>query len=266
MTAPAPPALPDGHVLADARPISGGSICDVWHGWLENGRRVVVKRTPYSPAVEADGLGALAEAGAPVPAVVAIGDDLLVLEHVDGPADWSALGRALAGLHRCTGETFGWHLDNLIGRLPQRNDVSYDWPVFYAEQRIRPHLDAPALPADVRERLEQALDGALQRLLDHDALPSLVHGDLWSGNVVDGRWLIDPAVHRADREFELAFMDLFGGLPSALWDAYLTAWPLDDGWQRRRPALQLYHLLVHVGHFGAAYVPGVTQRLEQLGW
>jgi fructosamine-3-kinase len=84
--------------------------------------------------------------------------------------------------------------------------------------------------------------------------------------VVAGRWLIDPAVAYCDREYELAFMALFGGLPQALWVAYERAWPLEDGWQQRRPALQLPHLLVHVRLFGSSYLAAVVDRVDQLGW
>jgi len=262
----APPALPDGLDAGDWSALGGGSICDVWRARLSDGRAVVVKRTPYPAEVEADGLAALAEGGAPVPEVLAADGDVLVLEAVQGPPDWAGLGAALAQLHASTGDTFGWHRDNLIGSLPQRNDPDPHWPAFYATHRIRPWLDAPALPGGVRRRLEAACDGPLPDLLDHDPPASLVHGDLWSGNVVDGRWLIDPAVCRADREYELAFMDCFGGFPGALTDAYAAEWPLDDGWQARRPALQLYHLLVHVQLFGSGYVGSVVSRLDALGW
>lgn len=285
------PALPEGVPEAVAsRPLGGGSICDVWEAELADGRRAVVKRAPYPAEVEVDGLVALSEAGAPVPEVWGCGDEVLVLEHVGGPPDWAGLGRALAEMHRRSasaavsgvgpgvaggvgaefgaeaGAEFGWHRDNLIGSLPQANGFEEHWPTFYAERRIRPLLGASALPSGARRRLERALSGPLLELLDTDPPASLVHGDLWSGNVVSGRWLIDPAVHRADREFELAFADLFGGLPAEFTRAYEEAWPLADGWEARRPALQLYHLLVHVELFGAGYAGAVEARLDRLGW
>jgi fructosamine-3-kinase len=240
----------------------------VWRVRLANGRAAVVKATPYPADIEAEGLLALGAADAPVPAVLGVGDRVLVLAHVAGTPDWAGVGHKLAALHRHVAETgrFGWCRDNLIGPLPQRNGWIGSWPVFYAERRIRPLLDAPALPPRQRRRLEAALDGPLQELLDSAPPASLIHGDLWSGNVVDGRWLIDPAVCYADREHELAFMTVFGGFPPALFEAYEAAWPLVDGWQRRRPALQLYHLLVHVRLFGAGYVGAVSARLDQLGW
>ncbi|MBW3657722.1 MAG: fructosamine kinase family protein [Actinobacteria bacterium] len=249
------------------RPLAGGSIADTRVATLADGRDVVVKRPPTDARLEAEGLTALADAGAPVPAVLHVDERLLVLEHVSGSPAWGALGERLAGVHRGhAGGTFGWSRDNVIGSLPQPNDPDDDWPRFFAERRIRPRLAAAALPDHVRRRLEAACDGPLRDLLAHGERPSLVHGDLWSGNVVDGRWLIDPAVHRADREVELAFADLFGGIPDAFWAGYLGAWPLDEGWEERRPALQFFHLLVHVELFGAGYVGGVVARLDRLGW
>jgi fructosamine-3-kinase len=241
-------------------------ICETWDVHLADGTRVVVKQSPYPAELEAEGLVALAGAGAPVPRVLAAAGDVLVLEHVGGPPDWEGLGGALAHVHRTTGPAFGWHRDNRIGPLPQANGELGSWPEFYAERRIRPHLDAPALPAGVRRRLEAALDGPLPALLATGSPPSLVHGDLWSGNVVDGRWLVDPAVHHADREYELAFAALFGGLPEAFFRAYDEAWPLPAGTPRRRPALQLSHLLVHVRLFGSGYVGSVVARLDAMGW
>lgn len=246
--------------------MSGGMIADVWQGRLSDGTEVVVKSTDYDAQLEAEGLEALGDAGAPVPSVVAVDTDVLVLELVRGEPDWETLGARVATVHRHRGDHFGWHRDNVIGPLPQDNGESDDWGEFYATRRVFAWSDADALPDEVRRRLHRACDGPLQALVDHDAPPSLVHGDLWSGNVVDGAYLIDPAVHHADREFELAFAALFGGIPRAFWNGYEAAWPLDDGWQDRRPALQLYHLLVHVELFGAGYVGQVGRRLDELGW
>ncbi|HSK97217.1 MAG TPA: fructosamine kinase family protein, partial [Euzebyales bacterium] len=140
-------------------------------------------------------------------------------------------------------------------------------PAFFAEHRLRPLLHADALPVAERARIERALSGPLPHLLGaHGPSPSLVHGDLWSGNVVTGRWLIDPAVWLADRELDLAFARLFGGIPDAFFAAYADVWPLPPGAEERLPALQLYHVLIHVWHFGAGYLPMVRERLDRLGW
>jgi protein-ribulosamine 3-kinase len=228
---------------------------------------VIVKRTSYPADLEAEGLRALGAAGAPVPEVLGVEEHTLMLERVGGSSsdhDWEELGAALAGVHRVVADRYGWRRNNVIGPLEQLNTWHDEWPAFFAECRIAPHL--AGLPAEVRRRLERALDERLGQLLPPRPPPSLVHGDLWAGNVVGGRWLIDPAVAHCDREYELAFMALFGGISRAMWAAYEEAWPLEDDWQRRRPALQLPHLLVHVRLFGGGYVRPVIDRLDTLGW
>jgi fructosamine-3-kinase len=251
--------------LRDATPLPGGLICTVLGGTLADGRAVVVKRCPYPAEVEADGLAALAAAGAPVPAVLAAAGDLLVLERVDGRPDWAGLGRAVARLHRTTGPRFGWHRDNSGGRIVQHNDWHEEWPAFFVENRVRVHLRDPAVPDALRRRLERACAGPLPELLPTRPLASLTHGDLWTGNVVGGRWLVDPAVAYVDRELELAFLDM-SDLPAEFHDAYRAAWPADPGYPRRRPALQLHKLLVNLRHFGERYVPRIEAVLDGYGW
>ncbi len=230
-----------------------------------DGRVVAVKETTYDAALEADGLAALREVGVPVPEVLEVTDRRLVMEWVDGPADWEAVGRGLALAHTTTADAFGYHQDNVIGPLPQTNRWCDDWAGFYVEQRILPFVDE--LPADLARRLRRACDGPLRELLTaHAPSPGLVHGDLWSGNVVAGRSLVDPAVCFADPELDRAFSELFGGLPGAMWAAHDEVAPPAPGWRERIPALQLYHLLVHVRLFGGPYVEMVAERLRHYGW
>lgn len=262
-----PPGLP---AAGQWQRLGGGHWSDVWRASLADGRDVVVKRSPYPAEIEAEGLRALGAAGLSVPEVHAAQGEVLVMAYVGGPrgrgSGWEELGVALARAHRVTADRYGWHRDNRIGPLVQPNAWHAEWPAFFAACRIRAHLDAAALPPEVCRRIERALEGPLLDLLPARPPASLVHGDLWAGNVLGGRWLIDPAVAHADREYELAFMALFGGLPHALWAAYEDAWPLEGGWQQRRLALQLPHLLVHVRVFGASYVPALVDRLDRLGW
>jgi fructosamine-3-kinase len=235
--------------------------CDV------DGRPALRKFTDYDARLEADGLRALSAAGAPVPEVLAVDRRSLTMTEVHGTPDWERLGAAIAGVHRSTADRFGYPIDNVIGSLPQPNPWTHEWGEFFAVNRVLIHLDDPAVPAELGHRLRRACDGPLRDLLNqHRPAPSLVHGDLWAGNVIDGAWLIDPAASYSDREVELAFMAVFGGIPPAMWHGYLEAWPLPDGWERRRPALQLHHLLVHVRLFGGGYAAMVADRLDRLGW
>jgi fructosamine-3-kinase len=229
-----------------------------------DGLSVYVKRTTYDARLEGAGLIALADAGAPVPRVISVDQDVLVIEEVAGAPDWHGLGSTLAEVHRTTADRYGFDYDNAIGSLHQDNEPMSSWSDFYITRRLRPWLHA--LPTSTRRRLEDAIAGPMPDLLEHGQRPALLHGDLWSGNIVDGSHLIDPAVYYGDRELDLAFSTVFGGIPAEFYAGYQAAWALDDGWEKRRPALQLYHLLVHVEMFGRRYVSMIDHRLDQLGW
>lgn len=234
---------------------------------------------------EAEGLSALAAAG-PVrtPGVVACCDDRaevpwLLLEWIEegraGRTSWQDLGRGLASLHRgwSDGSGFGWVRDNVIGSLRQPNGWAANWGEFWAENRIRPLArelrDAGAVGSSQAGTLDRVADRAGD-LLDTAATadgPSLLHGDLWSGNVlfaVGGEpVLIDPAVYVGHREVDLAMSRLFGGFPRAFNQAYEEAWPLQPGHELRLPAYQLYPLLVHARLFGGGYVAAAVRAAER---
>lgn len=266
--------LPDAEwPVGIARPVSavrapGGWVATTWLARLADGSDVAVKCTPYPADAEVDGLAALAAAGVPVPRVLGYRGGTLVMERVSGPPDWAGLGRAVAAMHRTTGERFGWHRDNRAGRFVQPNGWSDDWPTFFVERRLRVHLADPAVPAELRRRLERACDGPIQALLPARPTASLTHGDLWRGNVVDGRWVIDPEVSFADRELDLAYMQMSQSdpLPAQFWSAYLEQLPLPEGYRQRRRVLELHHRLLNVRHFGARTLTALDAVLAEHGW
>ena len=196
-----------------------------------------------------------------VPRVLDHGPDFILLEQLDlrRTGDWAALAQMLAKLHRTTGPRFGWHRDNFIGATPQINDWRDDWATFFHECRIRPQLalakkngiDLPAPP----------------KLQGHNPHPSLLHGDLWSGNAgftAEGPVLFDPAVYYGDREADLAMTELFGGFPARFYEAYDEAYPLPEGYETRKHLYNLYHLLNHLNIFGEGYLAEVRRTLGLL--
>lgn len=254
-------------VLSAVR-LDGGWIGRTWRATLADGRVVVAKVCPYPAEVEADGLAALAEAGVPVPEVLGVAGATLVLQFVEGPADWSGLGTAVARMHRRTDRRYGWHRDNRAGRFVQPNSWADDWPTFFVSNRIRPHLVDPSVPASFRARLERACEGPIQARLPERPPASLTHGDLWRGNVVAGGWLIDPEVSYADRELDLANMRSSSErpFPAEFWDAYQREWPIPRGFESRRRVLGLHHRLLQVRHFGASRLVTLDADLVALGW
>lgn len=178
---------------------------------------------------------------------------------------FSQFGSQLAALHRSTTAFYGLENDNYIGSLLQSNRPSDTWGAFFATQRIEPMLMRARDAGYISRALVQQVERMLMRWdeLVPFARPSLLHGDLWSGNYRLGQegsaWLIDPAVYYGHREMDIAMTQLFGGFPKAFYEGYLSAWPLEPGWQQRVSYHNLYPLLVHVNLFGESYVGEVME-------
>ncbi len=173
--------------------------------------------------------------------------------------DEAALARGLAAIHRCTSPAFGFPATTYCGPTAQDNAPLDSWVDFYAERRLRPLVLRLEAERGLREAERQILERVVDRLpslLPGDSPPSLIHGDLWSGNVLStaaGPGLVDPACAYADREMEFGITTLFGGFSSRFFDAYEEAFSLPSGWRERNPLYQLYHLLNHYLIFGGHY-------------
>ncbi len=177
------------------------------------------------------------------------------------------LGGKIAELHRHTHSQHGWDHDNFIGSTVQTNSPCPDWLVFWREQRLEPQFEMAFRNGHSRELSAQAdrLLGVLPAILDgHEPAPSLLHGDLWGGNfgfvLPDQPILYDPASYYGDRETDIALTELFGGFQADFYAGYNEAWPLAEGYERRKPLYQLYHMLNHLNLFGSSYL-GSCKRL-----
>lgn len=263
--------------------LGGGSIHQAWH-LVDGSRHYFVKTneidaTPLFSA-EAEGLQALSAAGAVrTPTFITLGqtanESFLVLEYLDlatlDQAGGARLGAALAKLHRVTGDSFGWTGDNFIGSTPQHNSPHPSWPHFFGGRRLRPQLQL-ALQNGMDKALVAKGHAVIERIggmfIDYQPAASLLHGDLWSGNAAQIRngepVIFDPACYYGDRETDIAMTELFGGFPTSFLAAYRAAWPLDQGYETRKPLYNLYHILNHFNLFGNAYLGQAQRMIERL--
>jgi fructosamine-3-kinase len=197
----------------------------------------------------------------------------IVLEALElrGGCDAALLGEQLARLHLTHTDRFGWHRDNTIGSTPQHNDWTPDWIDFFRQQRLEFQLRLArdqgigSSVYDQGMKLSAVLDDFFT---DYRPTASLLHGDLWSGNVsgdASGNPVIfDPAVYFGDPETDLAMTELFGGFGSRFFDAYHGIQPIDSGYETRRILYNLYHILNHFNLFGGGYgqqAAGMINRL-----
>lgn len=213
-----------------------------------------------------DGLKAAGIETIRVPEVVGVDESTLEITAIEparaGDEAFEALGEGLAALHRLPQSMYGWRRDNYIGLSPQPNRWAEYWGEFFVQERLRYQVSR-IRASSVRNRFEDILDQCDDTLIswlnEHCDQPSLLHGDLWSGNVLfdsEGPWLIDPAIYCGDREADLAMTEMFGGFGSAFYRAYDRAFPRTSVYEQKRDIYNLYHYLNHYNLFGSSYQCG----------
>lgn len=244
-----------------------GSLSEVLLVRRGDGPPVVAKDGP-AIGTEAAMLRALIGAGVPAPMVAGEHDGVLLIDHVanDGLFSanaWADVGVQLRRLHERTGEAYGWPVDYALGTVALDNRETGDWPHFWGEQRLVG--TAALLDRPWRERIER-LAGRIGDLLPRNPRPALLHGDLWTGNVLVERGrlaaFVDPACYFGHAEVDLAMLALFDSPPDEFRDAYGA---LEPGWRERLPLYQLYPALVHMRLYGAGYAGMVDRLMGEVG-
>ena len=265
-------------VIADKiisqKPVSGGCINDAETVTTQSGRTFFIKTNCNSLKDmfirEANGLRELAKANIiRVPKVLYADEDFLIIENIlpqnRNKLFWEIFGRNFARLHNFKSNSYGFYEDNYIGSTPQLNIVSrtesLDWTEFYFNKRLLYQYNLAEKNDYAGEELRRAfsqLENKIYLVLkDSNAIPSLLHGDLWSGNYITDETgnacLIDPAVYYGHREADLAMTKLFGGFDNRFYSAYNEEYPLDSGYEYRENIYKLYHVLNHLNLFGPGY-------------
>ena len=266
------------------RYVSGGDINEACVLTLDDGSFLFMKSNSAAALsnfrAEAEGLRRIRETGAiGVPQILATGTDegysFLLMEYIIGGRRvshyWETFAAELAAMHRADSSRdlpYGLETDNWIGARKQINTPKSSWIAFFRDCRLAPQFASAAryFSVEDRTRIDDLLSH-LDRFLVEPAGPSLVHGDLWSGNMITGNdgkgWLIDPAVYYGHPEADIAMTELFGGFPPAFYDAYEETGMLQPGYEDRRDLYNLYQLLNHLNMFGSGYLPGVKRILKR---
>ena len=260
--------------------LSGGCVAKVMRVDLDNGQSLVIKAgADANLDIEAAMLRYLTDhSPIPCPNVLYGDSGCLVMEFIDNDGHMSGsvqrdLAKQLAKQHAVTSDQYGLSFDTLIGGLHQPNTRSKSWITFFGEHRLRYMATAAQQEGHLPARLVNRIDKLIVKLGDLIAekpAASLLHGDLWGGNILchDDKiaGLIDPAIYYGDREIELAFGTLFGDLTPEFFKQYDEVSKIEPGFfEERRDLYNLYPLLVHVRLFGGSYVDSVDQTLSRFG-
>ena len=267
--------------------LSGGDINKAYGLTLNTGDHIFMKANSKVNAAfftaEAAGLSAIEATGAiKTPAILCTGTDdgedvgysFLLLKFIKSAKPrndyWETFARDLAAMHNAKTDTraFGFFQDNFIGARAQSNKQTESWINFFRDERLSPQFKAAEnyFTDEDRAKITKLLDH-LDNFLIEPEKPSLLHGDLWSGNVMCGpegkAMLIDPAAYYGHAEADIAMTELFGGFPEKFYEAYREANPLEDGYENRRDLYNLYQLLNHLNLFGPTYLGPVLSIVDE---
>lgn len=213
-----------------------------------------------------------------VPKVITSGQtndcSYLVLEFIDmhtsgnNQGEFYQLGQSLALLHSANQQAeFGWPEDNFIGSTKQLNDYQEQWSIFFAQNRINYQLKLLAQKGIELVDIESFSQLCQQLLAHHHPIPTLVHGDLWQGNIAFSNHipcLFDPACYYGDREVDIAMSELFGRFPESFYKGYQASYPLQEGYLQRRHIYNGYHMLNHANLFGGIYIDQAKTFIKEI--
>ena len=273
--------------ISERTRVFGGDANDTYRLTLKDGTGLFMKVNTVqmlsSFEAEAEGLLAIAQTGKiGTPKVLAIGTDpegfSFLLQELLVPGQkireyWERLGAELAAMHFApippeSRKGFGFAADNFIGAGKQINTWNSSWIDFFRECRLMPQLRAAEGYLDKKDRTRaSSLLDHLDRYLIEPTSPSLIHGDLWAGNVMTGpdgkAWIIDPAIYYGHPEADIAMTELFGGFAPAFYNSYFDCANTAPGYSDRKDLYNLYHLLNHLNLFGTAYLSQVRRILRR---
>jgi len=268
--------------------VSGGCINQTWKITDTQNNHWFIKTN--SPALEdmfrneADGLNKINKSESiRVPDAITYGSapdfSYLILEYITMQAqiNQKSTGAQLAQMHRFhnpsknSGKQFGWPCDNTIGSTPQSNKFKDSWIEFWKNERLLYQLNLAKSKGYSYKAYDNGLKLANNLSLfftNYQAKPSLLHGDLWSGNCASDMGsnpvIYDPAAYYGDREADIAMTELFGGFSTAFYDAYNANYALDSGYKTRKTLYNLYHILNHFNLFGGDYASQATSMTGYL--
>lgn len=251
--------------IEQAQPLTQGNTSETFIVTTASQQKYIIKRSTL-PVSEGKMLQFMARNHIKVPKVIFVDKDILILEFIQETnsfslENWNNLGSMLMKMHGIQNEHYGWSDGYAFGKVRMVNTLSTSWIEFWGQYRLGYYLGH--LPVSTAGKLEKLIN-RLDQLLPEKPKPSLLHGDLWTGNIIahnNQSYLIDPACYFGHNEVDIAMLNLFGSPHEVFYETYTL---LEKDWQQRMPIYQLFPLIIHYLLFGNYYLRMMEQILSKM--
>ncbi len=200
------------------------------------------------------------------PKVLYLDKNILVMNFIntDNIRDSSSnknLVNVILKIHKNRNKFFGFDYDTPIGGLKQPNKYNSSWVDFYGQFRLGMIFEkinsTNPMPKELNISIEKIIKN-LKNYIPNNPIPSLIHGDLWEGNILfkSGKLvgLIDPGIHYAHNELELSYLSWFNYVKKDFFDIYNEQIPLHEEYFNYQEIYQLYYSLLNVHLWSRDYI------------
>jgi fructosamine-3-kinase len=263
--------------IVSVSPLSAANTAQIYRIATDNKNTFVAKIANSGMDIEAWMLTYLKEKSKlPVPSVFYSNEHIIIMQFINPHHSLDDNGHRhaaelLGELHKIHADSYGLERDTLVGSLHQPNKQSKNWVEFFAQERLMymagEALKENKIDKNMMKQVEK-LVGKLGNYIKNPAPPSLVHGDVWGGNILCGNGsvaaFLDPAIYYADPEIELAFIKLLNTFSDTFFARYNEINPIKPGFfEERAHIYSLYPLLVHTRLFGTSYARKAQKILDK---
>ena len=181
------------------------------------------------------------------------------------------LSKEILKIHSINNKNYGFEFDSQIGGLKQNNTYNSNWINFFGEQRLNMIFElinkTDSMPKDTNKLIEKLLRN-LEERIPKNPKPSLLHGDLWGGNILfhNNKFagFIDPGIYFGHNELELAYLTWFKYVDDTFLNIYSDTISLHDDYLEYEPIYQIYFSLLNVFLWNRDYIADVNRLLNKL--
>ena len=163
------------------------------------------------------------------------------------------LAKKILKIHEIQSNKYGFKFDAQIGGLKQSNKFETNWINFFREKRLNMIFEKinhiSPMPSSINKKIQKLLK-KLEDYLPFNPKISLLHGDLWEGNILfnNGKLvgLIDPGIYFGHHELEIAYLTWFKFIDKKFLEFYNNNNQIDKYFFKYEPIYQLYYSLLNV--------------------